>query len=140
MKLLIVAVGKLKDRRLEELVSEYLDRVRKHIPIQVKEVKSPDRIIPAVPRGFEAVALDERGRQLDSAQLAGEIQKRMNRSASGVAFLIGGAEGLGETVRNKADFCLSLSRMTFPHRLTRVILAEQLYRALSIIRSEPYHK
>jgi 23S rRNA (pseudouridine1915-N3)-methyltransferase len=140
MKLLIAAVGRLKDKRLEELTAEYLSRVKRHLPVEIKEVRTPDKLLRAVPAGWDQVALDEHGFELNSRELARKLEDRMNRSVKGVAFLLGGAEGLTDEVLGRVNWKLSLSRMTFPHRLTRLILAEQLYRAVSIIKGEPYHK
>lgn len=85
------------------------------------------------------VALDEKGKQLDSEGLAGFIQKRSNESIKNLVFLIGGAFGLDDAVLKRANFKWSLSQLTFPHQLVRLILAEQVYRACTIIRNEKYH-
>lgn len=85
------------------------------------------------------VALDERGRQLNSEGLAGFIQKRSNESVKNLVFLIGGVFGLDQAVLKRADFTWSLSLLTFPHQLVRLMLAEQLYRACTILRNEKYH-
>ena len=85
------------------------------------------------------VVLDERGKQWSSEGLAGFIQSKANESTKQIVFLIGGAYGLDETVMKRADFKWSLSQLVFPHQLVRLILAEQLYRACTIIRNEKYH-
>jgi 23S rRNA (pseudouridine1915-N3)-methyltransferase len=85
------------------------------------------------------VALDERGKQLSSKKLADFIQTRANESAKRVVFLIGGAYGLDDAVLKRANYKWSLSELTFPHQLVRLILAEQVYRACSIMRNEKYH-
>jgi 23S rRNA (pseudouridine1915-N3)-methyltransferase len=85
------------------------------------------------------VALDEMGKQFTSVKLAGFIQARANESTKTVVFLVGGAFGLDELVLKRADYTWSLSQLTFPHQLVRLILAEQVYRACSIIRNEKYH-
>jgi 23S rRNA (pseudouridine1915-N3)-methyltransferase len=85
-------------------------------------------------------ALDERGRQLSSAELAAMLATRMRSGPRGVTFLVGGADGLPAPVVDRADIRWSLGRLTLPHRLARLILVEQLYRALSIVRGEPYHR
>lgn len=85
------------------------------------------------------VALDERGKQFTSEDVAGFIQNRANESVKRVVFLIGGAFGLAEPVLRKANFLWSLSSLTLPHQLVRLILAEQIYRACTIIRNEKYH-
>ena len=85
------------------------------------------------------VALDERGKEMDSEQLAGFIESRANESTRQVVFLIGGAFGLDQTVLQRANYRWSLSKLVFPHQLVRLILTEQLYRACTIIRNEKYH-
>ena len=85
------------------------------------------------------VALDERGKQLSSEALADFIMKRTNESTKNLVFLVGGAFGLDETVLKRANYQWSLSQLTFPHQLVRLILAEQVYRACTIIRNEKYH-
>jgi 23S rRNA (pseudouridine1915-N3)-methyltransferase len=85
------------------------------------------------------VALDERGKQFDSAGLAGFIQARANESCKHIVFLIGGAFGIDDMVFKRANYKWSLSQLTFPHQLVRLILAEQVYRACTILRNEKYH-
>ncbi len=85
------------------------------------------------------IVLDERGKMLDSLQLAGFLQQRANDSVKQVVFLIGGAYGIDEQVFKRAQFKWSLSALTFPHQLVRLILAEQVYRACTILRNEKYH-
>lgn len=98
-----------------------------------------ERILAAVPSGGVKVALDERGKTISTAQLASQIEDWMTQGRD-VCFLIGGADGLDDAVKSEADMVLSLSSMTMPHALVRVVLAEQLYRAMSIIRNHPYHR
>jgi 23S rRNA (pseudouridine1915-N3)-methyltransferase len=85
------------------------------------------------------VALDERGKQMSSEALAAFIQSRANESKKNIIFLIGGAYGIDEAVLKRADYRWSLSQLTFPHQLVRLILAEQVYRACSILKNEKYH-
>ncbi|MCD6498704.1 MAG: 23S rRNA (pseudouridine(1915)-N(3))-methyltransferase RlmH [Deltaproteobacteria bacterium] len=139
MKLLILGVGRIKDRAIEGLVSDYLKRIRCHLPIELRSVRRTEDLLRHVPSGWEVVALDERGRQVTSMGFSHIIEERMQHGRSGIVFLVGPAEGLGDLVQ-KADWSLALSQMTLPHRLVYLVLAEQLYRALSIIRGEPYHK
>ncbi|MEO6313902.1 MAG: 23S rRNA (pseudouridine(1915)-N(3))-methyltransferase RlmH [Chitinophagaceae bacterium] len=96
-------------------------------------------ILQSVAKTDYLVALDERGKAITSEQLAGLIQTRANESTRQIVFLIGGAYGLHETVLQRADYKWSLSLLTFPHQLVRLILAEQVYRACSILRNEKYH-
>lgn len=98
-----------------------------------------ERIVAAIPSDGVKVALDERGKAITTAQLADRLEDWMGHGRD-VCFLIGGADGLDETVRDRADLVLSLSKLTMPHALVRVVLAEQLYRAISIIRNHPYHR
>jgi len=139
MKFLILGVGRLKDRAIEGLVSEYLKRIRHHLSIELRSVRRTEDLLRQVPQGWEVVALDERGRQVTSKGLSDIIEERMQRGRAGIAFLVGPAEGLGDIVK-QGDWSLALSQMTLPHRLAHLVLVEQLYRALSIIRGEPYHK
>jgi 23S rRNA (pseudouridine1915-N3)-methyltransferase len=140
MKLLVVCVGRLKDRPLETLISDYVQRSSKYLDLRIKEVKDQSRLMAAVPKHYRTVALDERGRQLSTSQLAKLLAGWMGSSLKGVAWLIGPAAGLDPDIRGAADDCIALSRLTFPHRIARLLLCEQLYRALTIIRSTPYHK
>ena len=101
--------------------------------------KEADIILQALSKDDYLVALDERGKSMTSEQLASFIQARANESTRQIIFLIGGAYGLHETVLQRAGFTWSLSLLTFPHQLVRLILAEQIYRACSINRNEKYH-
>ena len=85
------------------------------------------------------VALDEKGKEMSSLQLSSFLQSRLNESVKKIIFLIGGAYGIDDTVIKRANFVWSLSKLTFPHQLVRLILAEQLYRACTISRNEKYH-
>lgn len=101
--------------------------------------KEAELILGALAKDDYLVALDERGKQLSSPQLAAFIQARANESARQIVFLIGGAYGLHESVLKRASYTWSLSALTFPHQLVRLILAEQVYRACTIQRNEKYH-
>lgn len=140
MKMMLAAVGKLKDRGLEALVADYVGRVSKRIPLKIIEVKNSGKLLASVPKGYKKVVLDERGELLNTKELASFLEKLMLNAVPGVAWIIGGSNGLDDTIKRRADKVLSLSPMTFPHRLARLILCEQLYRALTIIHGEPYHK
>ena len=96
-------------------------------------------IISALDAQDYLVLLDERGKQVNSPGLAQFIQQRANESTRKIVFLIGGAFGVDETITQRADFCWSLSPLVFPHMLVRLILAEQVYRACTILRNEKYH-
>jgi 23S rRNA (pseudouridine1915-N3)-methyltransferase len=140
----LIAVGRLKDRRLAALARDYQDRIRPLFPLTVIELK--DQTPPREARQFltrlgppggheEAIALDERGQAVDSPGLAELLGRR-----GSLAFLIGGADGLSGEVKDRADRVLRLSRLTLTHEWARVLLLEQIYRGLSILRGLPYHR
>lgn len=128
------------------LVADYLERISKIVPIEdvVLKADRSDRIATRMlaekGKGQLLVALDEHGDELTSSELAALVASWMERSVARIAFAVGGAEGLPGSVLSGADRVMALSRMTLPHRLARLLLAEQLYRALAIIRSIPYQK
>jgi 23S rRNA (pseudouridine1915-N3)-methyltransferase len=140
VKLVVRAVGKLRDRRMEELCREYLDRVKRHLPVEVVEVEEDAQLCAQLPTGAEVIALEPGGDSWTTDQLMRFISERMLRGTRALVFLIGGAEGLSPATVGKANRRLSLSPLTLPHRLARVLLCEQLYRCVSAIRGEPYHK
>jgi 23S rRNA (pseudouridine1915-N3)-methyltransferase len=140
VKLTILAVGKLKDAWVAAGCDEYARRLKGKVPLETLEVKDASALDRKIPPGHLVWALDERGKQLSSDELAGELKRHMNQGAKGISFLIGGADGLPQAMIERAHFRWSLSRLTLPHRLARLILVEQLYRAVSINRGEPYHR
>lgn len=140
MKLVVRAVGKLRDRRMEELCREYLDRVRRHLPVEVSEVEEDADLLRGLPTGSEIIALEPGGAAWTTDQLMKFIDERMVRGTRALVFLIGGAAGLGAATVAQAGRRLSLTPLTLPHRLARVILCEQIYRCVSAIRGEPYNK
>ncbi len=155
LKVLVVAVGKVKGP-LAPVVAEYECRAARYWKLAVEEVESgarrgsrdPEavmtaesgRLLSRVPDGLELIALTRGGKQMGSEELSGYLQELGVRSSAGVAFLIGGAHGLAQHILTKAQRRLSLSAMTLPHEVARLVLAEQLYRAGTIARGEPYHK
>ncbi len=159
MNITIVAVGKLKERFWKEACAEYLKRLQPYARIAVQEVADVDpgraggevaardregeAVLAALGRvGQRAhvVLLDIGGTQRSSVELAQRIDKLALEGASDVAFVIGGSCGVSDAVRRRADETLSFGRITLPHNLARVVLLEQLYRAMKISRGEPYHK
>ena len=140
MKLTVLAVGRLKEPWVREGCDEYLRRIARHLPIEIVEVKDDAALIARIPPRHRLIALDERGRQVSSEELAGRLAAWMGSSVPGVALLIGGADGLPKDLVARTDEKLALSRLTLPHRIARLVLIEQLYRALSIVRGEPYHR
>jgi 23S rRNA (pseudouridine1915-N3)-methyltransferase len=156
MKVLVVAVGRVRGA-LEEAVAHYETRARRYWKLDVIEVgagvkgsasAAPERVLEAeaerilakVPADLDVVALTRTGSETTSRELAAYLEGLGTRSAPGVAFVLGGAFGLGEAVLGRAARKLSLSAFTLPHEMARLVLAEQLYRAGTIVRGEPYHK
>ncbi len=155
MKLLVIAVGTRMPGWVDEGWREYAKRMPAGTTLELVQIKpearssgktvaqmlaaEAGRIRAAVPKGSRVVALDERGRDLGTAALAGQIAEWM-RTGGPVAFLIGGADGLDDALKKDCSMQLRLSSLTLPHGLARVLLAEQLYRAHSIISGHPYHR
>jgi len=137
-----------------ELAADYLKRASRFTPVEMKEVrpvkgsdarevkaKEGERLLQVLQPGDHVVACDERGEELTTKELAGLIEQRTAAGGPGrLIFLIGGAEGLSEEVRKRADRIVALSKMTLPHELARVVLVEQIYRAHSMLRNHPYHR
>lgn len=141
MELMIVAVGKLKNNEFKALVEDYVKRLEHYATIRCLEVKDSNvrdegRALLDRSEGTYRIVLDERGQQITSVAFARMISN-LTKDAS---FIIGGPEGLSEEATKKADLLLSLSRMTLPHELCRVLLAEQVYRAYTLINKEHYHR
>jgi 23S rRNA (pseudouridine1915-N3)-methyltransferase len=155
MKLRILAVGKLKEPYSRAAVADYLARVRRTMTCEMIEVKDgsgerderriraleAQRLRAAIAGGDRfRVALDQGGRAFTSAEFADFLGERMNDGSRELVFMIGGPYGLEPDLRGECQLGLSLSRFTLPHQLARVVLVEQIYRALTILRGEPYHK
>jgi 23S rRNA (pseudouridine1915-N3)-methyltransferase len=144
------------DAELGAVVDRYLNRIKHFFPVEVKEVPpergrqgakdgsiiraQSARLLAAIPPDGYSVALDERGRPMDSLKFAKWLERLTVDQPHGVTFVLGGDVGFDESVRQRADLLLSLSAMTFPHQLARVVLLEQIYRACTLMRNIPYHK
>jgi 23S rRNA (pseudouridine1915-N3)-methyltransferase len=155
VKLWIVSVGR-PGRLLAEAIAEYERRAERYWTLEVVHVReSPagrnvapeqvrsaegERLLKRVPRAAEIIALTRTGDAWSSTRLAAMLAQHANRSSAGAAFLIGGAFGLSDEVLRDANRRMRLSTFTLPHDLARLMLAEQLYRAGTIVRGEPYHK
>ncbi|KPK54393.1 MAG: 50S rRNA methyltransferase [Thiotrichales bacterium SG8_50] len=157
MKLHILSVGHKPPAWIAEGVQEYARRMPRELPVVLTAIRPAgragkaaepaartraaerDRILAAIPSSSVKVALDEHGKTLTTVQLASQLQNWMAEGRD-VCFVIGGADGLDEGVKESADLVFSLSRLTMPHALARVVLVEQLYRAASIMRNHPYHR
>ncbi len=155
MKLIFWTVGGKNEPFVKEGVDMFSGRIEKYFPCEWKIVPPPKNaasmeeglqrdaesrlLLEAIDPVDYVVLLDERGRMLDSPGLAGLLQERALNGAKRVHFLIGGAFGVNEALRKRADFVWQLSKLVFPHQLVRLILAEQVYRACTIMRGEKYH-
>jgi len=158
VKVVVIAVGRLKNGPERDLLERYLDRAGRAgrqlgLAFELREVpESPARSGPVrkdeeaaairalVPAGAPLVVLDERGRALDSRGFAERIATWRDGGIRELAIAIGGADGLGEAALSAADLRLSFGAMTWPHQLVRILLAEQLYRAVTILSGHPYHR
>lgn len=159
VRIKIVAVGKIRERYLAAGVEEYLKRLQPLARVEVVEVpderlpgqpvaaleeavkdKEGERLLAHVREGSYVVALAVEGKMLSSEDLAAMLENLALSGRSDLTFLIGGTLGLAPGVLKRADLLLSLSPMTFPHQMVRMIILEQLYRACKISRGEPYHR
>jgi 23S rRNA (pseudouridine1915-N3)-methyltransferase len=154
MKISIVAVGQRQPAWADAAIKDFLDRLPGDWPVTVREVKAEardgkprerlmaaeaERLRAACPAGAVIVALDERGKDWTTMQLAQALQGWRDE-AQPVAFVIGGPDGLDEAFKRSARVLLRLSSLTLPHALARVLLAEQIYRAWSVLANHPYHR
>jgi len=139
LKLRVVWVGKTKDPQLAKLCGDYIDRVRHFLPLEIVEVKEA-KLAAALDASDRDVVLDPKGKSWTSDQFARFLQDHMTSNPRRLTFVIGDYAGLPPGVKKRADLEWSFSPLTFTHDLTRVLLLEQIYRALSIIHNLPYAK
>jgi len=137
VKLVIVAAGKLRGPE-RDLCDDYFGRLRRYGGCEEREVKEASDLARSIPKGAVVIALDPRGEAPTSTELAKRIERWASKGKGIVTFVIGGATGIPTDLVARADAKLSLSTLTLPHRLARIVLAEQLYRAMTILRGEPY--
>jgi 23S rRNA (pseudouridine1915-N3)-methyltransferase len=155
MKIHLWSIGKAHESYVKEGIEDFTNRIGKYYPVQWR-VFSPARqtansveadikkheahsILNQLQKEDYLVLLDEKGRQFSSTQLATFLEQRANSSVRQLVFLVGGAFGVDEILKSRANYTWSLSHLVFPHQLVRLILAEQIYRACTIIRNEKYH-
>ncbi len=146
MKLVIVSVGKEKDEVSDEIIRHFEIRLLRYLPLEwlyvahdVTKEKEGEKILSLIKKEDYVVLLDEKGRDIKSETLAELIENRMVDSVRRMVFVIGGAYGASKSIEERANYTWKLSSLVFPHMLVRVILVEQLYRALTIIKGEKYH-
>lgn len=153
MKITLLVVGKTTDARLETLITEYTNRLKHYLTFEVRVIpelsgkgkismdiqkrQEGELILKAVGNTF-TILLDEHGREYRSLHFAAHLQKLMS-SGRDVTFVVGGPYGFSKDVYDRADGLISLSQMTFSHQMIRLLFVEQIYRAMTILRNEPYH-
>jgi 23S rRNA (pseudouridine1915-N3)-methyltransferase len=159
MRLLIAAVGRLKSGPERDLLDRYVERANAAgravslTPLEIAEfaesqARRPadrmneewERLAAAIPKGTKRIVLDEKGRSLPSEDFAAKLASFRDQGASAAAFLIGGADGLPSEAKSGADLTISFGAATFPHQIVRILLAEQIYRAITILSGHPYHR
>lgn len=155
MKISLWSIGKAHEGYVKEGINEFTKRISKYFPVEWTIIPVPknagmlsemdlkkkegETVMQWLRQDDYLVALDEYGKQFSSEGLAQFLQRRASESTKNLVFLIGGAFGLDEAVLKRANFKWSLSELTFPHQMVRLILAEQVYRACTILRNEKYH-
>ena len=155
MKISLVTVGKTDVKWVREGLDLYVSRLSHYVPFALDEIpelknaaslsrsqvkeREGELVLRRIKDADEVILLDERGREMRSVELAAFLEEKISRGGRDLVFVIGGAYGFSEKVYARADAKLSLSRMTFSHQMVRTIFAEQLYRAFTIIKGEPYH-
>ncbi len=140
MKICIISIGRMKTAPAKALVADYLGRIRHYFPIEHVEVRDEKQALAKVEGADLLVVLDERGREHTSVKFAEILRDLRDRGTKRIVFLVGDAAGLTEETRKKAGVMLALSTMTLQHEMALALLCEQLYRAGTILRGEPYHK
>lgn len=138
MRITIVAAGKIKEKPLRAVADDYLGRIQRYTSAVEIETKDESGLAKAVPVGARLIALEVWGRAYSSEEFSSKLESWASTGKGDVAFVIGAAEGIPRALSKLADEHISLSKMTLPHRLARVVLFEQIYRGLSILRGEPY--
>jgi 23S rRNA (pseudouridine1915-N3)-methyltransferase len=155
MKIAILQTGKTTEKHIFEGVEIYSARIKKYcgfeiitipelketrkMPVKEQKVREGEKILQTLGKDDFVVLLDERGKEFRTVDFAAWLESRSQMQGKRLVFVIGGPWGFTEEVNGIADFRLSLSKLTFPHQLVRLLFAEQLYRAFTIIKGEPYH-
>lgn len=155
MKIILAVVGKMSDGYLKKGIEEYSSRLKHYVPFQIvyindarntrnlsqeqQKIAEGRNILDALEPSDRVVLLDEHGKQLTSMQFASYLERKMSTVSRRLIFVVGGPYGFSKEVYDRADELLSLSAMTFSHEMIRLIFTEQVYRAMTILRHEPYH-
>ena len=159
MNIIIIGVGKIKEKFMQEGIKEYSKRLSRYCKLKILEVtdesapenlskkeieiikeKEGKRILSKISNNSYIISLDIKGKNLSSEELSKKIEDITLGGTNDIIFIIGGSLGLSEEILNKSNLKLSFSKMTFPHQLMRMILLEQIYRGFRIMKGEPYHR
>lgn len=153
MDIKLIVVGKIKEKYLTDAINEYTKRIKPYCNLNIIEIKEinnmeskrnlsleGENILKCINNNDYVVTLEIEGKMLTSPELAGFINNHYTYNNRTMTFIIGSSDGICDEVKNRSDYKLSFSKMTFPHQLMRVIFLEQIYRALSIINNSKYHK
>lgn len=148
----VICVGKIKDKNLSKLIDDYILRLSKYAKVNIIELKDEsydninqtievegEKILAKIDERSFVIGLDIKANQITSEELACKINQ-ISLNYPKICFIIGGSWGLSDKVKNRCDLALSFSKLTFPHQLFRLMLIEQIYRAMSILNHSPYHK
>jgi len=155
MKFKLISIGKQHEKYIKEGVEDFTARIQKYYPAEWQIIAPPKNaaslseselkkaesvlVLSQLQKDDFLILLDEKGKMISSVELSALLQQRANESSKKLVFLIGGAFGVDASLRDRANFTWSLSKLVFPHMLVRLILAEQVYRACTIARNEKYH-
>ena len=155
MKIALLQTGKTTDKNIEELVGLYSKRIKKYsvfeiitlsdvkntrnMPVPEQKIKEASKILQSVNEDDYIILLDERGKELRTLEFSSALEKAFFMPKKRIVFVIGGPWGFSQSVYDRADYKMSLSKMTYPHQLVRLLFLEQLYRVFTIIKGEPYH-
>ena len=158
MKIKVYCIGKIKEQYLKDGINEYLKRISSYSNIEIVEVNDSkvkdnpnqsyiekvkneegDRVLKLIKNDY-LIGLDMNKQELTSEEFAGFLEKKLVEGGSNISFVIGGSYGLSDALKKRCNTSISLSKMTFLHQLTRLILLEQIYRAFKILNNETYHK
>jgi 23S rRNA (pseudouridine1915-N3)-methyltransferase len=150
MKFELIFVGKTSEKFLSEGIKNYIDKLEHYIhveittiPVSNQAIQSKDQVAREISKRLTSrdfiVLLDEKGKQLNSVDLSLQIQHWMNQSYKKIVFITGGAFGVSDEVKKRANFICSFSQLTFTHQMIRLLLLEQLYRSMTILKGESYH-
>lgn len=159
MKIKIIAVGKIKEQYLKDGIAEYLQRLSSYAKVEIVEVNDSkvkdnpnesdinkvineegERILSKIKSGDLAINLDLNKKEFDSVEFSKFLNDKIVEGGASITFVIGGSYGLSNQVKERANYSISLSKMTFLHQMTRLILLEQIYRSFKILNNETYHK